>query len=103
MAKLAQHDVESRLRNMPNWSLKGDAITRTMKFPSFPDAIAFATRLAFSAEASDHHPDLHINFRTVTISWNTHSEGGVTEKDFAGAKISDTIAAALGAQSGTGQ
>ena len=81
MAKLAQHDVESRLRNMPNWSLKGDAITRTMKFPSFPDAIAFATRLAFSAEASDHHPDLHNHYNRVRVGLHTWAENAVTEKD----------------------
>ena len=96
-SKLSQADIQSRLNDLPNWSHKDNAITRTMKFPSFPDAIAFVTRLAFSAEGSDHHPDLHISYRTVTISWSTHSEGGVTEKDFAGAKVSDTIAAQLGA------
>jgi len=25
------------------------------------------------------------------VTWSTHSEGGVTEKDFAGARQSDTI------------
>ena len=98
MAKLSASDIKTRLKELPNWSLKDNAITRTMKFPSFPDAIAFTTRLAFSAEGSDHHPDLNISFRTVTISWSTHDAGGVTEKDFAGAKVSDTIAAAFGAK-----
>ena len=98
MPKLSPSNIKTRLKDLPNWSLKENAITRTMKFPSFPDAIAFITRLAFSAEGSDHHPDLHISFRTVTISWSTHSDGGVTEKDFAGAKVSDTIAKQLGAQ-----
>jgi 4a-hydroxytetrahydrobiopterin dehydratase len=96
MSKLSQADIHSRLAELPHWAQRGEAITRTMKFPSFPDAIAFLTRLAFAAEGSDHHPDLHISFRTVTISWSTHSEGGVTEKDFAGAKVSDTIAKAFG-------
>lgn len=98
MAKLSAADTQARLKDLPHWSLKDNAITRTMKFPSFPDAIAFLTRLAFSAEGSDHHPDVYISFRTVTINWSTHSEGGVTEKDFAGAKVSDTIASQLGAR-----
>ena len=98
MAKLSASDIQTRLKDLPNWTIKDNAITRTMKFPSFPDAVAFITRLAFSAEGSDHHPDLHNSFRTVTVSWSTHSEGGVTEKDFAGAKVSDTIAKQLGAQ-----
>ena len=96
MPKLSTSDIKTRLKDLPNWSAKDNAITRTLKFPSFPDAIAFTTRLAFSAEGSDHHPDLHISYKTVTVSWSTHDQGGVTEKDFAGAKVSDTIAAALG-------
>jgi 4a-hydroxytetrahydrobiopterin dehydratase len=49
--------------------------------------------MAFEAEAADHHPDLHISFKRVTVSWSTHSDGGVTEKDFAGARTTNEIAA----------
>ena len=41
-------------------------------------------RLVPGAEAADHHPDILINYR-VTLTYTTHSEGGLTEKDFAGA------------------
>lgn len=78
---------------MRGWSLQGDALVRKFTFASFPDAIAFVTRLGFEAEAHDHHPDLHIDYKRVTVSWSTHSDGGVTEKDFAGARQSDMIAA----------
>jgi 4a-hydroxytetrahydrobiopterin dehydratase len=44
------------------------------------------------AEAADHHPDITINYRRVTVSYSTHSEGGVTEKDFAGATMVDRLA-----------
>jgi 4a-hydroxytetrahydrobiopterin dehydratase len=95
--KLSTKDVTAKLAALPGWALKKDAISRQFTFKSFPDAIAFATRLAFSAEAADHHPDLLISYRKVTVTWSTHSEGGVTEKDFAGAKESDRIAGRLGA------
>ena len=52
----------------------------------------FATRLAFSAEAADHHPDLLISYRKVTVTWSTHSEGGITAKDFDAAKDTDRLA-----------
>ena len=81
----------------PGWSRKGDTITRLFTFEGFPDAIAFVTRLAFDAQAADHHPDLQISYRKVTVTWSTHSEGGVTEKDFAGVRQSDMIAARIGA------
>jgi 4a-hydroxytetrahydrobiopterin dehydratase len=41
------------------------------------------------AEAVDHHPDLAINYRRVTVSYTTHSAGGLTEKDVAGARVAD--------------
>jgi 4a-hydroxytetrahydrobiopterin dehydratase len=94
--KLPQSEVDARLAGLPGWSSRSDSISRQYVFKSFPDAIAFVTRLAFEAEAADHHPDLTVNYRRVTVAWSTHSDGGVTEKDFAGAAQSDTIAGAFG-------
>ena len=72
-----------------------DALTRQFTFKGFPDAIAFVTRLAFDAEAADHHPDLQVSYKRVTVTWSTHDEGGVTEKDFEGARQANAVAAAL--------
>ena len=95
--RLTEHDIALRLLTMPRWVFEGDALKRKFELASFPDAIAFVTRLAFDAEAADHHPDLTISYKRVTVSWSTHSEDGVTEKDFAGAAQSDKVAAAFGA------
>lgn len=91
-------DVMARLSSYPGWQAQGDALVRQYSFPSYPDAIAFVTRLAFDAEASDHHPDLLIRFRKVTVTWSTHSEQGVTERDFTGVEQADRAArfAAIG-------
>ena len=91
--KLSKSVIAKRLDSVPGWSYRNDALVRKYTFASFPDAIAFVTRLGFDAEANDHHPDLHIDYKRVTVGWSTHSEGGVTEKDFAGARQSDMIAA----------
>ena len=95
--KLSTAEVDARLQNVPGWSRQGDGITREYTFKAFPDAVAFVTRVGFDAEAADHHPDLLVRYRRVTVTWSTHSEGGVTEKDFAGARQSDTIAQTFGA------
>ena len=96
--KLSHADIDEKLTHMSHWTLEGDAILRRLTFRSFPDAIVFVTRLAFSAEAADHHPDLLVSYKKVTVTWSTHSAGGVTTKDFDGAKESDRIAAELGAK-----
>ena len=94
--RLPDDVVTTRLKQLPGWSREGDALVRKFSFASFPDAIAFVSRLAFDAQEADHHPDLLISYRRVTVTWSTHSDGGITEKDFAGAAQSDMIAAKVG-------
>jgi 4a-hydroxytetrahydrobiopterin dehydratase len=92
MAKLARPEAERRLAALSGWTLDGDAIRKRYEFQSFPDAVAFVNRLMPVAEAADHHPDILINYRRVTLTYSTHSEGGLTEKDFAGAAAADRVA-----------
>ncbi|MGH9311686.1 MAG: 4a-hydroxytetrahydrobiopterin dehydratase [Vicinamibacterales bacterium] len=91
MPKLSRTDAEARLKELKGWSLDGDAIRKQYTFGSFREAISFVVRLAFDAEEADHHPDILINYKRVTLTWSTHSAGGLTEKDFAGAKQADRI------------
>lgn len=91
--KLSDEQVAKRIAEFPGWKVENNALVKTYTLKSFPDAIAFVTRLAFDAEAADHHPDLRVNYKKVTVTWSTHSEGGVTDKDFAGVKQSEMIAA----------
>jgi 4a-hydroxytetrahydrobiopterin dehydratase len=93
--KLPADTIATRLKELPGWTLEGGALQRQFTFASFPDAIAFVTRLGFDAEAADHHPDIQISYKRVTVRWSTHSAGGITEKDFSGVRQSDTIAARL--------
>jgi 4a-hydroxytetrahydrobiopterin dehydratase len=90
--KLSPSEVDARLSKLPGWSRQGDTLTRQFTFKGFPDAIAFVTRLAFEAEAADHHPDLQVSYKRVTVSWSTHDQGGITEKDFKGAAQADAAA-----------
>jgi 4a-hydroxytetrahydrobiopterin dehydratase len=63
------------------WVEVDDALERTFELPSFPEAIAFVNRVAELAQAEDHHPDVTISYKKVTLRWTTHSEGGITERD----------------------
>jgi 4a-hydroxytetrahydrobiopterin dehydratase len=95
MGTLTAPEIQNRLQELTGWTLEGDAIRRQFTFPSFPDAIAFVDRLAFDAEAADHHPDILINYKRVTLTYSTHSEGGLTTKDFDGARLASALAARL--------
>ena len=93
MATLSRADAEHRLRELPGWTLEDLAIRKQFVFRDFPEAVAFVGRLVPGAEAADHHPDVLINYKRVTLTYTTHSEGGLTEKDFAGAAMADRVAA----------
>jgi 4a-hydroxytetrahydrobiopterin dehydratase len=86
MPAISESDARARLAEVPGWDLGEKTLVRKLTFASFPEAIAFVVKLAFTAEAADHHPDIAINYRRVTLTLWTHTEGGITEKDFALAK-----------------
>jgi 4a-hydroxytetrahydrobiopterin dehydratase len=65
-----------------DWIDSQDALERTFELPSFPEAIAFVGRVAAVAEEANHHPDITISYRTVTLRWTTHSAGGITDRDY---------------------
>jgi 4a-hydroxytetrahydrobiopterin dehydratase len=92
MPRLSDAAIEDALATLPGWSRHGEALEKLFTFPSFPDAVAFIVRLAFDAEAADHHPDLVVSYRRVTVRYATHSEGGITEKDVDGARTADRLA-----------
>ncbi|HEY2907625.1 MAG TPA: 4a-hydroxytetrahydrobiopterin dehydratase [Vicinamibacterales bacterium] len=92
MPKLTTSEIQNRLKAISGWTLEGDAIKKQFTFAGFPEAIAFVDRLAPKAEAADHHPDILINYKRVTLTYSTHSEGGLTEKDFEGAAAADRFA-----------
>jgi 4a-hydroxytetrahydrobiopterin dehydratase len=90
-AKLSADQIQQQLTRVPQWQHDGDSILRTYELPSFPAALAFASTVGHLAEAADHHPDILIQYKKVTLTLSTHSEGGLTEKDFALAEQVDAL------------
>jgi len=92
MSRLSLTDAERRLKALSGWTLEGDAIRKQYIFRDFLEAVKFVNCLAPKAEAVDHHPDILINYKRVTLTYSTHSEGGLTAKDFEGAAMADRCA-----------
>ena len=90
--KLSTDEVADRLERLEGWTRDGDAIRRQYTFDGFASAVAFVVRVGFDAEAADHHPDILIsNYKKVALTFTTHSAGGLTAKDFAGAEAADRV------------
>jgi len=76
-----------------DWTDNDGALERTIVLESFPAAIALVNHIAELAEREDHHPELRIDYRRVTVRWTTHSAGGITDRDRALAAATDQILA----------
>ena len=92
MAKLTPTEIKEALPKVSNWKKRGAEITRTCKFKDFAEAMKFVNQVARAAEKANHHPDIDIRWNTVTLVLATHSEGGLTQKDFDLAKKIDGLA-----------
>ena len=89
--RLSPDEIAAALHGLPLWAGDGDGIHRTVKLPSFPDAVAEIVRIGFVAEAMDHHPDIDLRWRTLHLSVVTHSAGGVTDLDLQLARRIDAL------------
>ena len=79
---LTPTEIEQELATLQSWTQAGNQISRTFALPSFPAALAFASAVGHLAERADHHPDILIQYRKVTLTLSTHSAGGLTKQDF---------------------
>lgn len=81
---LNEQQVRDALAELPGWVHAGDAITKTYTFSHFREAVSFMVRIAFSAEAANHHPELWNVYNRVRVTLATHDAGNrVTAKDVA--------------------
>jgi 4a-hydroxytetrahydrobiopterin dehydratase len=91
MAKLNAAQIKTGLRTLPEWKKTGSTLTRTFQLKDFVAAMKFVNAVARFAEKEWHHPDIDIRWNRVTLTLTTHSEGGLTEKDFKLAKQFDRL------------
>jgi len=82
MALLSEEQIREGLKQLPGWDRAGGQIRKTYPFASFAEGMAFANRVAEAADALDHHPDVLIQYRQVTLTLTSHDAGGLTERDF---------------------
>jgi len=76
------------------WKEEDNKLKKTFKFKDFQEAFGFMTRVAFLAEAAQHHPNWSNVYNKVDIELTTHDSGNkVTKKDHELAKAIDELSA----------
>lgn len=74
--------IRTALASLPAWAVEGSELVRTFNFATYLEGIAFVDQVAILAEQANHHPDLMVQWRKVTVRLTTHSSGGLTALDF---------------------
>ena len=100
MHALDPQETQQLLSQHPRWRLAstpmgGPSIARDFLFADFATAFTFMTRVAFHAEALNHHPEWSNVYSRVSIRLTTHDAGGLTALDGKLARAIDTVADAL--------
>jgi 4a-hydroxytetrahydrobiopterin dehydratase len=83
VALLNQDEITKKLSSISGWKLEENQIVKLFQFKDFAEALSFVNKVGAEAEKMDHHPDIFIHsWNKVKITISTHSEGGITKKDF---------------------
>src|SRR4051812_37057466 len=79
---LNEAEIEGALKGLPGWEVHENRLRKTFVLPSFQDSIAFVNQIAELAEAADHHPNITIAYKKVTLVLTTWAaEGKITARD----------------------
>jgi len=83
MARLSDQDARARLTALRGWEIRDGRLRKRYELDSFASALAFVNRVGALAEEADHHPDILIEYKHVTLTLVSHDSGGLTARDFA--------------------
>lgn len=71
---------------LTEWYLENGWIRRKYATAGWATTLMAVNAVAFLCEAADHHADLAVSWGKFWVKLQTHSAGGVTDKDFEMAK-----------------
>ena len=68
---------------VPEWkNVEGKHLQREYKFKTYMDGVAWVQHAGAIADGEDHHPDIHIFYRKVSLDLWTHTVNGLSENDY---------------------
>jgi len=91
---LEQLEIDKKLGELADWSLRDGKLHRDFKFSDFVTAFGFMSSVALVAEKMNHHPEWSNVYNNVSVDLTTHDAGGITTADFELAAAMDKLAVA---------
>jgi pterin-4a-carbinolamine dehydratase len=74
--------IKEKLSTLKDWNYTDNALEKKFVFKDFKEALSFMVRVGLICETKNHHPEWTNVYNKLTIRFNTHDAGGVTDKDF---------------------
>jgi 4a-hydroxytetrahydrobiopterin dehydratase len=83
MPLLSNEEIKQALEALPGWHYEEEtaSITKSFQFKGFYKTMAFVNAVAWIAQQQKHHPDMQVSYNHVSIHFQTHVGGGVSEND----------------------
>jgi 4a-hydroxytetrahydrobiopterin dehydratase len=76
---------------LESWTLEDGWLRRKYNTDGWPTTLMLVNAIGYLCEAAWHHADLSVTWGKLWVKLNTHSEGGITDKDFALARKIDEV------------
>jgi 4a-hydroxytetrahydrobiopterin dehydratase len=93
--KVSDTELKTLIALIPDWQPKVVdnvmMLERQYSFKNYKLAWAFANKVSELAESEFHHPSILLEWGKVTVTWWTHSIGGLHKNDFICAAKTDEI------------
>ena len=84
----SDQEIPSKLQEtgLTAWYLEDGWLRRKYTTDGWPTTLMLTNAIGYLCEAADHHADLSVTWGKLWVKLNTHSAGGITDKDFELAK-----------------
>jgi len=83
---LSQTEIESLLPDVEGWEVVVEKnvqkLERVFVTQNYTESMAFTNAVACLAESANHHPQLIVEYGSVTVTWWTHKINGLHKNDF---------------------
>ncbi|MEM9953713.1 MAG: 4a-hydroxytetrahydrobiopterin dehydratase [Chloroflexota bacterium] len=90
---LSDAAITEALVGLDGWERDGDSLVKTFETGTYPQGLAFATAAGMVADGMNHHPDIVIGWKKVTLTFTTHDAGSkISQLDIDTAKAVNAIA-----------
>jgi 4a-hydroxytetrahydrobiopterin dehydratase len=84
--------AEVAARGLAGWYVEGGWLKRKFNTEGWPVTLMLVNAVGYLCEAADHHADLAVTYAKLWVKLQTHSAGGITDKDLELARKIEDVA-----------